>query len=447
MRPMYAWKTTMRWLLQVEPPVPLREEADVTAEMNRNYNWNFVVNVLDGSWFMLGISFISSTTIVPLFLSKLSDSPIPVGLAAVLAQGSWFLPQLFTANVVERLARKKPVVINLGFFTERLPMWLLVVAAAVAAASPGLALALFFIAYAWHGLGAGIIATAWQDMLARIFPVNRRGRYFGTVMFIGAGLGAVGASLSAWLLKTYPFPQNFVYCFAIAAAAINISWLFLALTREPVQAVQTPRRENRQYLAELRPLLRQDHNFRRFLVARLLLALSGMGTGFLTVSAIQRWGISDSTVGWYTAATLLGQTFGNLVFGLLADRHGHKLTLELSGAAALLSFGLAWLAATPAWFFAVFVLQGVSNGGILVSGIMVVMEFSPPHRRPTYAGLANTLTGLVSAAAPLLGTLIAGINYSALFALSTFVALVGMLLMRYRVREPRLVVAQEGATG
>jgi MFS family permease len=403
------------------------------------------VNVLDGSAFMLGMSFISATTIVPLFLSKLSDSPIPVGLAAVIAQGSWFLPQLFTANAVERLARKKPVVINLGFFTERLPMWLIVGAAMTAAASPPLALTLFFIGYAWHGLGAGIIATAWQDMLARIFPVNRRGRFFGSVMFIGAGLGAIGASLSAWLLKTYPFPQNFVYCFAIAATGITVSWAFLALTREPVQAVQTPRRENRQYLAELRPLLQQDHNFRRFLVARLLLALSGMGAGFLTVSAIQRWGISDSTVGWYTAATLLGQTFGNLLFGLLADRYGHKLTLELSGAAALLSFGLAWLAPTPEWFFAVFVLQGVSNGGILVSGIMVVLEFSPPQRRPTYAGLANTLTGVVSAAAPLLGTLMAGIDYGLLFAMSTVVALVGVVLMRYRVQEPRLVAA--GVTG
>lgn len=445
MQPFYVWKMMLRWLLQVEPPVPLRDEADVTAEMNRNYRWNFVVNVLDGSAFMLGMSFISATTIVPLFLSKLSDSPIPVGLAAVIAQGSWFLPQLFTANAVERLARKKPVVINLGFFTERLPMWLIVGAAMTAAASPPLALTLFFIGYAWHGLGAGIIATAWQDMLARIFPVNRRGRFFGSVMFIGAGLGAIGASLSAWLLKTYPFPQNFVYCFAIAATGITVSWAFLALTREPVQAVQTPRRENRQYLAELRPLLQQDHNFRRFLVARLLLALSGMGAGFLTVSAIQRWGISDSTVGWYTAATLLGQTFGNLLFGLLADRYGHKLTLELSGAAALLSFGLAWLAPTPEWFFAVFVLQGVSNGGILVSGIMVVLEFSPPQRRPTYAGLANTLTGVVSAAAPLLGTLMAGIDYGLLFAMSTVVALVGVVLMRYRVQEPRLVAA--GVTG
>ncbi|MCL4871703.1 MAG: MFS transporter [Anaerolineae bacterium] len=431
------WKMTLRWLLQVDPPVPQRDEAEVTAEMNRNFRWNFVVNVLDGSSFMLGLSFISATTIVPLFLSKLTDSAIPIGLAAVIAQGSWFLPQLFTANVVERLARKKPVVINLGFFTERLPMWLILLAAVVAAASPTLALILFFIGYAWHGLGAGLIATAWQDMLARIFPVNRRGRFFGLVMLIGAGLGTVGASLSAWLLKTYPFPLNFVYCFAIAAIGINLSWVFLALTREPVQAVSVPRRETRQYWAELRPLLRQDRNFRHFLIARLLLALSGMGIGFLTLAAIRQWQIADNVVGWYTALTLLGQTFGNVLFGLLADRYGHKLSLELSGAAAALSFALAWLAPDPAWYYPIFALQGISQGGILVSGMMVVLEFSPADRRPTYTGLANTLVGLVSAAAPLLGVLLAQISYPTLFAVSALAALAGLLYMVWQVKEPR----------
>ena len=126
---MSLWKRPVRWLLQMDLPVAERDDAEIAAEMERNFRWNYTVNVLDGSAFTLGATFISSATIVPLFLSKLSDSPIPIGLAAMIAQGSWFLPQLFTANLVERLARKKPVVVNLGFFTERLPMWLILMRA------------------------------------------------------------------------------------------------------------------------------------------------------------------------------------------------------------------------------------------------------------------------------------------------------------------------------
>ena len=98
---------SLRWLLQIDQPAVSRTDAEISAEVEQNYRWNFTVNLLDGASFWFGVSFISSTTIVPLFISKLTDSTLAIGLVAVIAQGSWFLPQLFTANLVERLARKK----------------------------------------------------------------------------------------------------------------------------------------------------------------------------------------------------------------------------------------------------------------------------------------------------------------------------------------------------
>jgi MFS family permease len=428
-------------LLQSNQPVPPRTEDELAAEVARNYNWNFAVNLLDGANFWFGISFISSTTIAPLFVSKLTNSSLAVGLVAVIANGAWFLPQLFTANFVERMPRKKPVVINLGLFLERLPMWLLVVSALVAGGSPSAGLVLFFVGYAWHGLGAGVIATAWQDLIASCFPVERRGRFFGITSFVGAGMGAAGAVLSTWLLKTFAFPSSFVYAFLIASAALSLSWLFLALTREPVRPITVPRRSNRQFFAGLPEILRRDRNFRRFLVARSLMTLGGLGWGFVTVAAVARWQVPDSTVGFYTAAYLLGQTVGNLAFGFLADRVGHKLCLELGSLAAALAFVLAWLAPSLAWYYAVYVLLGITLSALLVSGILVSLEFSEPRRRPTYVGLSNTVVGLVGVAAPLLGAWLADVGYSWLFATSAVVNLLALGAMRWWVREPRWMEA------
>jgi MFS family permease len=435
----------LRWLVQADRPAPARTDAEIAAEVEQNYRWNFSVNLLDGATFWFGASFISSATIIPLFVSKLTPSPFAIGLAAVIAQGSWFLPQLFTANAVERLARKKPVVVNLGFFLERVPMWLLVLAALLAARWPLAALLLFFIGYAWHGLGAGIVATAWQDLLARCFPVQRRGRFFGTTMFIGAGTGTLAAGLSAWLLQTYPFPVNFAYTFLGAAVFITLSWFFLALTREPAQPATIPRQSMRRYWADLPPLLRRDMNFRHFLVARLLLALAGMGTGFVTVAAVQRWSVADSTVGVYTAVLLIGQTAGNLLFGLMADRVGHKLVLEIGGVALFVAFVVAWVAPAPAWYYLVFALLGVNSSAIIISGILVVLEFSPTDKRPTYVGLTNTGVGVVSSLAPLLGAALAGLGYGWLFAVSAAIGVLAFGLMRWWVREPReLSMAEPG---
>jgi MFS family permease len=428
---------TLRWLLRADEPAPLRTEAELTAVIEQNYRWNFTVNLLDGVSFWFGASFISSATVVPLFISQLTDSSLAIGVAAMIAQGSWFAPQLFTANVVERLARKKPVIVNLGFFLERIPMWFMVLAALLAFRSATAALLLFLFAYAWHGLGAGVVATAWQDLIARCFPVDRRGRYLGLTMFLGAGSGLLAASVSAWFLEVYPFPLNFVYSFSLAALFITLSWAFLALTREPVQPSAVPRQSNQQYIQALPDIVRQDENFRRFLAGRLLLALGGMGTGFVTVTAVQRFQVPNSTVGLYTLALLIGQTAGNLIFGLLADRRGHKLSLELSALCGMAAFAIAWLSPTSTWYFAAFVLMGVTSGGVIVSGILVVMEFCLPEKRPTYVGLTNTAVGIISLLAPLVGAGLAAANAGWLFALSALFYALSFVAFHWWVREPR----------
>jgi MFS family permease len=240
-----------------------------------------------------------------------------------------------------------------------------------------------------------------------------------------------------WLLKTFPFPTNFAYVFAIAAVMIFISWVFLALTREPARLVSVRPQSNRQFFSSLPDVLRNDHNFRRFLLARLLMALGGMGIGFVTVAAVRRWQVPDSTVGIYTAVLLLGQTAGNLTFGFLADRFGHKLCLELGIASGALAFGLAWLAPSPGWYYVAFALLGIASSSVMVSGILVVMEFCEPQRRPTYVGIGNTGVGLVSIVAPLIGAALAEVGYSWLFAVGTAVNLAAFAVMHGWVREPR----------
>ncbi len=255
--------------------------------------------------------------------------------------------------------------------------------------------------------------------------------------FLGAGAGALGALVSTWLLNRYDFPVNFTYVFTIAAVGISVSWVFIAFTREPAQATTSQRRSNLEYLAGLPDLLRRDENYRRYLVTRLLMALGGMGSGFVTVSAVSRWQVPDKDAGLFTLALLAGQTAGTLACGFLADHFGHKVCLQLGALAGFGGFTLAWLAPAPAWYYAVFTLLGILSGAILVSGILIVMEFSGPERRPTYVGIANTAVGVVGVAAPLLGTALTRVGYGLLFAASAACYLAALILFQWWVREPR----------
>lgn len=424
-------------LLQADQPVPVRSEEEIAAEIERNYRWNFAVNLTDGSLFWFGMTFISSATLLPLFVSKLSTSPWLIGVVAMIAQGGWFLPQLLTAHWVERLPRRKPVAAHLGLVLERLPLWLVAASALLATRSPRLTLILFFVSYTWHNLGAGVIATAWQDLVARCFPVNRRGRYWGTTTFVGAGLGVAGAALSTWLLGRLPFSVNFAALFGLAALSTTVGWFFISLTREPALPTVNTGQTHREFLADLPGLLRRDVNFRRFLIARSAMTLGGMGTGFLTVSAVHQWSIPDSIAGLYTAIHLMGQTASNLILGLVADRYGHKLPLECGALASALAFTLAWLSRSAHWYYLVFALLGLTTSTLFVSGLLAPLEFAQPERRPTYIGLTSTTVGLATIVAPLAGAWLAALDYDLLFAASSAISLAAFVALRWWVREPR----------
>ncbi len=427
----------VRRMLQVDLPAAVRSDEDVEAEMWRNYNWNFSVNVIDGSFFLLAQSLMSPTTILPFFVSRLTDNPFYFGLLAVLANGGWFFPQLFTAGPIERTARKKPWLINLGFFLERMPLVLLTATTFLAVRSPAWALALFLLAFAIYNLGAGVIAPAWQDLLAVCFPATRRGRLMGVTMFVGGIAGALGAVGSSRILDTIAFPRNFLILFALATILMFLGWAVLALTREPVR--QVPRNaENRLRLwTRLGRILRRDQNFRRFLIARGLLAVGGMGVAFVTASAVSKWDVSGGTVGNYTVAFLVGQSASNLLFGLLADRKGHKVSLLLGGLAASIGYVIAGTATLPLLYYLVFVLLGVYFSATFVSGLMIVLEFVGPEQRPTYVGITNSIIGAINVVIPLAGSWLATISYTYLFALSAAASLLGVLLMAVWVADPR----------
>ena len=406
-------------------------------KQNKDYRWNFTVNLLDGASFWIGSSFISTTTILPLFISKLTPSLLPIGLIGVVTAAGWFLPQLFSARITESRSKMKDIVVGWGLYLERLPILAMILSPIVAKSNPKLALILLILCLIWHTMGAGVVATAWMTLLAKIFSPEKRGSFLGTTMFVGNGMGILGSVLSVWLLNSLSYPTSFILHFAIAALFIFLSWVFLGLTREPVYNQELPLQDQKTYFASLFEIFKTDHNFRRYIITSVVITIGGMGSGFFTISAIRNFNVSDSTVGLYTLSMLIGQTLGNLALGWMADKHGHKLSIEIGAGALFLSLLLSVIMTSPGLYFVIFFLFGVNLSSGIVSGMLVVWEFCSISRVPSYSGLANTAKGLVGLVVPILAAQIAKVDYKLLFAISAVVSLIGLLLLNRWVQEPR----------
>jgi MFS family permease len=408
-------------------------------KVEKNYRWNFGVNVLDTTFFFFGMSFIAASTVIPVYVSRLTDSILLIGLSSAIAAGGWFLPQLLTANLTERLPRKKPFVVRGGFLVERLPVLLLAVSTFVFARStPTIALVFFFLFYTWNRLGSGALAPAWEDMIAKIIPLERRGRFFGIANFGGALLGIAGARLTTLFLARYPFPINFGWCMASAAGAMFLSWGCLALTREPARPATKEHVSHINYLKQLPDLLRRDRNFRSYLISRAISGLGYMAAGLTAVYAVQRWELPDEQAGVFTTVLLVVQMIAHLAFGYLGDRYGHKRSLQwgmLAWAAGML---VALFAPSPDWFYLAFAAAGISSSAELVAGLMIVLEFSAPEDRPTYVGLGNTTKGIFYGLAPVIGGGLASlVGYRPVFVLAFLLTMAAWGWLTWRVEEPR----------
>ncbi len=413
--------------------------SKLETEIRAHLRHNLLANLLDGGFFGFGLGFASFVTVIPLFVSTLTDSAVLIGLIPAIHNMGWQLPQLLMSRRVSRQRRYKPLVIFMTI-NERLPfLGLAGVAWMLPRLEHQIALALVFGLLIWQGLGGGLTATPWQSMISKIIPPHLRGTFFGSQSSVSNLFASASAIIAGFLLQYLPTPFGFVACFLLASASMVTSWFFLASTREPEHSVDPSVGEEKNYATGLLEILRRDRNFRWYLFSRMLSQVAMIGFAFYIVYSVRRFGASEELTGFLTGTLFTTQIFANAALGWLGDRHGHYVTMKIGALAALMSAALAWAAPGIAWFFPVFVLTGVSNAALWTSSLAIILDFGTLAERPAYIGLANTLVAPSTILAPLIGGWMADwAGYPVAFLFSVIGGVATFLVMHLMVRDPRV---------
>ncbi len=254
----------------------LVSDTSFEQQVERDFRWNFSVNLVDISFIMLGLSLVSRDTVIPLLMSKLTTSPVVIGLISAVYSLGFYLPQLLGASVAEGMPRKKPFVTLVGGLGERVPF--LIIGLAVLLLAGRRRRSRWW--RCWRclcisGASAGFATPAWFDMIAKVIPQRRRGLFTGLGHGLGALMGVAGAVVIGVVLDRWPYPQNFALLFVLAFVSMAISWAGLALNREPANPSVHPSFGLAHYLRRLPGILRQDRNFARYIIA---MAVARAGT-------------------------------------------------------------------------------------------------------------------------------------------------------------------------
>jgi MFS family permease len=419
----------------------------VTTGSQKHYRRNFASLVGDWVAFEAGLAFASYTTVIPSFINQITDFAPLIGLATTIPNGAWLLPQLMAANYVGSRKRKKPWVVALSSLGR--PMYFLVVLTILIAGGryPWLLLSVFVFADTAFYTLDGLSSVAWFDIVSKVIPARTRGRFYTAGQVLGGVLSMAAGIVVARVLGSGgpPFPQNYGLLFFSSSALLLVSLGSFLFVKEPILDVEHERQAWRDYLPRLARLLRRDQHLRLIIAVRLLAALGALATPFFVVHATDVLGLGTESVGLFVSAQVVGGLVASLAMGYLNERSGSRTVTQLTVALALGAPVLSLLfhyvrppASLAAYSYGmVFLLLGASYSGYMQGFTNFVLDIAPPTERPAYVGLYNTLGGIVTLAAPVLGGwLLECTSYPILFAVATM-GMLASLAITPRLGEPR----------
>ena len=404
----------------------------VDENLTRNYRANFIHGVLG----MTGFRLIYAPTIIPAYLLLLTGSTAAVGLGAALLQLGATISPIASGSRIEHRSHILPYAIRVGSMMRLMIL--------------GLALAGFFLTgqsllyaifacFLLLGFFTGAQRVAFQMLMSKLIPIRKRGRLQGYRNFAGGLIAAIlawaaGNYLIAdeWLGNGYA--TTFLFAFVLTSAGLVV---LKTMIREPAAPVSRPQMRMLDRIRQF-PELLQDRDFAWFLVVQCFSTMARVGAPFWTVYAGVQLGLDGALIGGLSFLFLGSDTISNVLWGPLGDRWGFKLVYVLALVSSVAGVSLLIIGSSEVPIYTAFVFLGIGGSGWMLASTTMVLEFGQTEDTPMRLAFVTTLEGAIAAAGPVLaGLLIAAQGFMPLFAIVLGAQISALLLLFFKVREPR----------
>jgi MFS family permease len=241
----------------------------------------------------------------------------------------------------------------------------------------------------------------------------------------------------SYVLDNARFPDNFAILFLLAFMVMMVSYIFLYMLKEKEPNQAEEQFNNREYLKKLIVIIKNEPDFRNFLIANALLISALMADAFYTINALEKFSLTEGYAGQFTMVMMISMVVGNLIFGQLADRIGHKLNLTIAGIIVFCICLLAILASNVQVYYLVFVGAALTISLIHVSKFAIVAELCRENNRAIYVALTNMITSPFILLGILGGIIAEKFGYDLVFSIAGFFALLSAFWWLIKVPEPR----------
>ncbi len=390
------------------------------------------------------MTFLSVTVVIPYFLSGLGASTFEISLAIALPSIGTFITQPVFARKAMSLNRMVGTFCKLLIIQRVIFLAFIFSLPLFKSADPRITIILFLICWGVFNLFTGCYIPFHTSIFSKMVPPSQRGRILG---YGGATANLIALASSyavSVLLKNLAYPMNYTLIFLAGNILLFGNVYALSRLDEPSDEKPAEVMNYFKYAAMFKEILTRDRKFTLMVTAYSFISISVISLSFYTVYAVRNYQMGANAVGLFSAITVAAVTLGNLLFGTMGDRYGHRAVLQASAVCGMAASAAVIGVTGIQGVYISIVLSNLCYIGFGISNRVYIIENCSQDKLPVYLSINNMLTMVVTAVMTIAASFVIDkASFGALFAICGVAALFALViftgLKKFRPREENAV--------
>lgn len=393
---------------------------------------NNLLLFMDTVLFMNAMTFLSVNAVITYFLANLGAGTFEIGLINALVSIGTFISQPFFAKKVMNLTHKAKAFVRILFIQRVIFLMFVLTIPLVAESRPKLMVVLFLVCWAVFNLFVGAYGPFFMSLFAKMVAEHARGRLRGFSSGAGSLLALGSAALCGVILSKVPYPYNYTLIFAIGVFLLLLDVLTFALMKETEPDIVTKVNFNYfQYFKMIPTMFREFKAYQRTVIGFSFTVAAQAGLAYYTLYAVRMFDASSTVIALFTGITGMANIIGSILFGIMADRIGHRHVLMMSSAAGGIACLLIIMFPSLWTVYIAFALTNLSIIGYNLSSGIQILEQIPRERLPMGISVNAMITLCVSSVVTIGSSWLADhISFDAVFLIAGLSGLVGAVIIR-----------------
>jgi MFS family permease len=357
-------------------------------------------------------SMASQLPTLPLYIRSLTQSFDQIGII----MGSFAIGLLACRSYLGKLSDRKG-----RRYTMRIGLIVAAIVPLCYALLPSIPLLILFRAI--HGISIAAFAASYSALVSDLAPIEQRGEIIGYMSLVNPLGLAFGPAIGGLMQEAWGYQPLFITASLLAFAGLLLTTQIEAGGSECDRKMATA--------AMVKPKFWQTFLNPRVRVPSTVLLLVGLSFGTLSAFMpilMQQKHIAMNAGLFYIAAALSGFMI-RFPIGRLSDQWGRGLFISIGIFFYGLSMAIIYFASHDYEFLLSGIAEGIGSGIVIPAIVALLADRTVPQERGYVFG--TTWLGFdlgIAIAGPVMGKLIGVVGITNIFAIATWLCLVGMVV-------------------